>query len=135
MATVADNARAGYAEFNRRDFEAMLARMTEDFSWHEAPEVPGSPQSVRSREEFAHYIRSFGELWERFNFEVVETAETDDTLYARLILHGRGKRSGADVAQEIHHVWRLRDGLFASMQAYMDENEAREAAGLEQEAV
>jgi ketosteroid isomerase-like protein len=31
---------------------------------------------------------------------------------------------------EIHHVWSLRDGLFARMDAYLDEDEAREAAGL-----
>jgi ketosteroid isomerase-like protein len=135
MGTVADNARAGYDEFNRRDFEALLARMTEDFTWQEAPEVPGSPQSVGSRADFAHYLRTLGEFWERFSFEVLETAETEDTLYARVILHGRGKRSGADVALQIHHVWRLRDGLFANMQAYMDGDDAREAAGLEHDAV
>ena len=130
MATVTDNARAGYDDFNSHDFESLLGRMTEDFTWEEAPEVPGSPQSVRSRAEFAHYLRSFDEFWERFRFEVMETAETDDTLYARVVLHGRGKRSGADVALEIHQVWGLRDGRFASMRAYLDEDEARAAAGI-----
>ena len=129
MGTVTENARAGYEDFNSHDFESLLARMTEDFTWEEAPEVPG-PQSVTSREGFAHYLRSFDEFWERFRFEVVETAETEDTLYARIILHGRGKRSGADVELEIHHVWRLRDSRFASMRAYLDEGEARAAAGV-----
>ena len=126
---VTENARAGYEDFNARDFESLLARMTEDFTWVEAPEVPG-PQSVTNRAEFAHYLRTFDELWDRFRFEVVETAETGDTLYARVILHGRGKRSGADVALQIHHVWRLRDDRFASMRAYLDEGEARAAAGV-----
>lgn len=135
MGTATESALAGYEDFNAQNFESLLSRITEDFSWHEAPEIPGSPQSVRSRSEFAHYLGSFDAFWERFHFEVVETAETDDTLYARVILHGRGKRSGADVAQEIHHVWRLRDGLFASMQAYMNEADAREAAGVGPEPV
>lgn len=131
MGTVADNARAGYEEFNRRDFDALLARMTEDFSWHEAPEVPGPP-SVSSSAEFAHYLRSFDAFWERFRFEVTELEEADDSLYARVVLRGRGKRSGADVALEIHHVWGLRGGRFASMRAYLDEGEARAAAGVGQ---
>lgn len=135
MGTVADNARAGYDDFNQRDFEALLARMTEDFSWHEAPEIPG-PQSVRSRAEFARYLRSFEQLWDEFRFELLETTEAEGgDLYARVTLHGRGKASANDIELEIHHVWHVRDGLFASMRAYLDEGEAREAAGLEPEAV
>lgn len=135
MGTVADNARAGYDDFNRRDFDALLARMTEDFSWHEAPEIPG-PKSVRSRAQFARYLRGFEQLWDEFRFELLETTEAEGgDLYARVILHGRGKASATDLELKIHHVWHLRDGLFASMRAYLDEGEAREAAGLEQEAV
>jgi ketosteroid isomerase-like protein len=129
VGTVTENALAGYDDFNSHDFESLLARITDDFSWQEAPEVPG-PQSVRSRAEFARYLRSFDQLWERFRFEVLETAETDDTLYARVILHGRGKASATDIELEIHHVWHLRGGKFASMKAYLDEGEARAEAGV-----
>ena len=40
---------------------------------------------------------------------------------------GRGKASSEAVEFEIHHVWHLREGLFTRMDAYLDEDEAREA--------
>jgi ketosteroid isomerase-like protein len=130
MGTATESALAGYEDFNARNFESLLARMTEDFSWHEAPEIPG-PKAVRTRAEFARYLRGFEQLWDEFHFEVRETEESDDTLYARVLLQGRGRASAHAIDLEIHHVWHLRDGLFASMQAYMDGDEARSAAGLD----
>ena len=131
MGSATDSARAGYEDFNRQDFESLLSRMTEDFSWLEAPEIAG-PQSVTTREEFARFLRGFGQLWEEFRFEPQELEEAgDEKLYARVHMWGRGKASATDVDLEIHHVWQLRDGLFASMQAYLDEGEARAAAGIE----
>ncbi|MGI9020603.1 MAG: nuclear transport factor 2 family protein [Solirubrobacterales bacterium] len=124
-----DKALAGYADFNSQDFDSLLARMTEDFSWHEAPEIPG-PKASNTRAEFARYVRGFDQLWEEFHFEVSETAEGPEALYARVVLRGRGKASAHELELEIHHVWRLRDGLFASMTAYLDRDEARAAAGL-----
>jgi ketosteroid isomerase-like protein len=130
MGIAIDNATAGYQNFNREEFDELLARMTEDFAWHEAPEIPGR-KSCANREEFARYMRGFDQLWEEFGFEPLELIESpDDALYVRVRLHGRGKASANDMELEIHHVWRLRDGLFASMHAYLDEGEARAAAGL-----
>jgi ketosteroid isomerase-like protein len=130
MGTITENALAGYEEFNRQDFDALQARLAADFSWHEAPEIPG-PKSVESREEFARYVRGFDQLWDEFRFEVRDTEEAGDgTLYARVVLHGRGKASAQALELEIHHVWELRDGLFSSMRAFIDAGEARAAAGL-----
>jgi len=131
MGTVTESALAGYEDFNAQQFESLLSRMTEDFAWHEAPEIPG-PKSARTRAEFARYLRGFDQLWDEFHFDVRETVETEDTLYARVLLRGRGRASAHPLELEIHHVWQMRDGLFASMQAYMDGAEARAAAGLEQ---
>ena len=127
--TATESARAGYADFNSQDFTRLLARMTEDFEWHEAPEIPGR-KSCRGREEFARYLRGFDQLWEVFSFDPRELIEAGDLLYAHVILRGRGKASAHDMELDIHHVWRLREGLFASMNAYLDEAEARAAAGL-----
>jgi len=123
-------ARAGYGEFNRREHEALLARMTPDFEWHEAAEIPGRKSCV-NRDEFARYLRGFDRLWEEFAFDPRELIESGDTVYARVGLRGRGKASAHDMELEIHHVWVLRDGYFASMNAYLDEGEARAAAGLD----
>ncbi len=130
MGVATDNALAGYEDFNAQDFDSLLARMTEDFSWHEAPEIPG-PKAAGTRAEFARYLRGFDQLWDEFSFDVRETVENSDLLYTRVILRGRGRASAHALELEIHHVWHLRDGLFSSMQAYMDGGEARAAAGLD----
>lgn len=129
MGAIADSARGGYAAFNRRDREAVLAMITDDFSWHEAPEVPG-PQTAGSREEFARYLESFDALWDELRFDVRELREGDDRIYARVLLRGRGRASGDELELEIHHVWTLRGDSFAEMRAYLDRAQALEAAGL-----
>ena len=132
MGTATQSALDGYEDFNAQEFESMLSRMTEDFSWHEAPEIPGL-KSVTTRAEFARYVRGFDQLWDEFHFDVLETAEAaGDILYARVLLKGRGRASAHPLELEIHHVWQLRDGLFASMHAFMDGDEARAVAGIEE---
>ena len=131
-----EKTRVGYGEFNARDFDALFARLTPDFVWNEAAEIPG-PKSSVTRDEFVRFMRGFDRLWDGFAFDPVELSEgkiedggREEIVYARVRAHGRGKASEEAVEFEIHHVWRLRDGLFARMDAYLDEGEALEAAGL-----
>ena len=135
MGGLGETIRTGYGEFNARDFDALMARLTPDFVWNEAAEIPG-PKSSVDREEFVRFMRGFDRLWEEFGFEPVELLEGgsdgagEQTVYVKVRAHGRGKASSEQVEFEIHHVWRLREGLFARMDAYLDEAEAREAARL-----
>ena len=131
---VIEKTRAGYGEFNAGDVDALVARLVPEFEWHEAAEIPGR-KSCTSREEFVRYMQGFDMLWEEFAFEPLELVEgprTDghEVVYAKMMLRGRGKASEETVEILIHHVWRVRDGFFARMDAYMDEHEARRAAGL-----
>ncbi|HEX2129743.1 MAG TPA: nuclear transport factor 2 family protein [Solirubrobacterales bacterium] len=131
---VVEKTRQGYGEFNDRDVDALYARLVPDFQWNEAAEIPG-PKSCATRDEFIRYMRGFDLLWEEFAFEPIELTEGSpddgyDVVYAKMMLRGRGKASEEDVEILIHHVWRLRDGLFVRMDAYLDEHDARRAAGL-----
>jgi hypothetical protein len=73
---------------------------------------------------------------EDFGFEPLTLTEGkpdargDQVVYVKVLAHGRGKASEEQVEFDIHHVWRLREGLFARMDAYLDEGEGLEAAGL-----
>jgi ketosteroid isomerase-like protein len=132
-----EKTRVGYGEFNARDFDALVARLTPDFVWNEASEIPGPKTSV-TRDQFVRFMRSFDLLWDEFSFEPVELSEREDgpedVVYAKVRARGRGKASAEAVEFEIHHVWRLRGGLFARMDAYLEEVEALEAAGMPAEA-
>jgi ketosteroid isomerase-like protein len=135
MGDLIEATRVGYGEFNDRDFEALHARLTPDFVWNEASEIPG-PKSSVTRDEFVRFMRGFDRLWDEFRFDPLTLTEGahdgdgDQIVYAKVRAHGRGKASSETVEFEIHHVWRLRQGLFARMDAYLDEGEALEAAGL-----
>jgi ketosteroid isomerase-like protein len=119
----------GYAAFNAGDVDTLVAMLTPDFEWHEAAEIPG-PKSATSREEFVHFMRGFERLWEEFRFEPLELVESGDLVYARMRAVGRGRASEERIDFVIHHVWRIRDGQFARMDAYLDEDEAKAAAGV-----
>jgi hypothetical protein len=51
MGGLIDTTQVGYGEFNARDFDALVARLTPDFVWNEAAEIPG-PKSSVTRDEF-----------------------------------------------------------------------------------
>ena len=129
MTDPVESARQGYEEFNAGEFDAMAARMAPEFEWHEAREVAG-PKSYESREDFLRFVRSFELLWDEFRFEPLEmvAGDGDGALYAKVRARGRGKASAEAVEFVIHHVWRVRVGLFVRMDAYLDEDEARAAA-------
>jgi ketosteroid isomerase-like protein len=135
MGGVIETTQVGYGEFNARDFDALVARLTPDFVWNEASEIPG-PKSSVTRDEFVRFMRGFDRLWNEFRFEPLTLSEGrpdgdgDEVVYVKVRAHGRGKASEEEVEFDIHHVWRLRNGLFARMDAYLDEGEALEAAGL-----
>lgn len=122
--------REGYLEFNAGDVEALSARLAPDFQWNEAAEIPGR-KTCENRDEFVRYMQGFELLWEEFGFDA-EAVETngEDLVYAKVRARGRGKASDEAVEFVIHHVWRLRDGLYSRMDAFLDEDEAREAAGV-----
>ena len=123
--------REGYLEFNAGDVDALSARLAPDFQWNEADEIPGR-KNCEDRDEFVRYMRGFELLWDEFGFEALEVvAPADDVVYAKVRARGRGKASEEAVEFIIFHVWRMRDGLYARMDAYLDEGDARDAAGLE----
>ena len=120
----------GYEAFNEGDFATLEAMMVPDFVWNEADEVPGR-KLCESREEFAEYMRGFDRLWNEFAFEALSFQEVgNDLVIAKVRGKGVGRASGAPVELIIHHVWRLREGKVARMDAFLDERAARDHAGL-----
>jgi ketosteroid isomerase-like protein len=118
----------GYDAFNRGDVEALLEMMEPDFVWHEAEEVPGRKTAI-GRDEFADYLRGFERLWESFEFELLVLEDLGDhTALAKMRTNARGRASGEQMELVIYHLWRFRNGRVARMDAYLDENEARDAA-------
>jgi uncharacterized protein len=124
----------GYAAFNRGDHDTLFELMEPDFVWNEALEVPGRKAAV-GRDEFAGYMRGFERMWEDFRFDILEVEDMGEEIaLASVRAHGRGRASGEEMELEIFHLWRLREGRVARMDAYLDEGAARDAVKLEHEA-
>ena len=66
-------------------------------------------------------MRGFDLLWDEFSFDPIDLeSPSDDLVYAHVRARGRGKASEEAVEFDIHHVWRMEDGLYARMDAYLE---------------
>jgi ketosteroid isomerase-like protein len=66
-----------------------------------------------------------GSAWKRKAFLPAE-----EKVVVLVVLHGKGKGSGAEVATPAAHVWTMRRDKAIRVEAYMDRAKALEAAGL-----
>ena len=76
---------------------------------------------------FGDWFRAFDS---NYNFEIVETRDWGDRVLMVATHHGRGRVSGAPVAQEAAWVYTLRNGRIVRCDAYRDRAAALEAVGL-----
>ena len=69
------------------------------------------------------------EIWDGVRMDPVEVLDVDWDRYVVVVeLGGRGKRSGADVAQRMAFLYALRDGLIARTDVFADREAAVAAA-------
>ena len=107
--------RRGYDAWNRGDLAAVL-------------ELVGV--HVYTREQFKASLVSLDRLWGAFRFEPQELREAGDLVIADVLEVGRGRASGAEVAQRFVHVWTIRKRRACRMQAYTDKRAAMRDVGL-----
>ncbi len=67
-------------------------------------------------------------VWD-VTIEVTETRDLGETVLALAQLHTRGRGSGIDVDQPVAFVFEFEDGLARRVRAYLDPQQAIEAAG------
>jgi ketosteroid isomerase-like protein len=74
--------------------------------------------------------REWLSTWEGFRLEAEAFLTAEDKIVVLVVLHGKGKGSGAEVATSAAHVWTMRRDKAIRVEAYMDRAKALEAAGL-----
>ena len=120
--------RAGYAAFNERG-EFNTALYHPDVEWHNDPEWPGGgvhhgPDAVRR--DMARQREAWGEA----RFEPVEIIRVDGRILVLVDVSVTGKASGAPVSLKGAHIFTVRDGKIAKVEAFTDRERAFAAAGL-----
>ncbi|MFL5865635.1 MAG: nuclear transport factor 2 family protein [Thermoleophilaceae bacterium] len=110
----------GYEALNGGDIDAVVGLVHPEFAWTDPPDVVGARGGV-GRNDFALYLRSFGQAWDEFRCEPEEFRIAGDALVVIVRESGRGKISGATVEHRLVHVWRFDNGRAVSLEAYAAE--------------
>jgi ketosteroid isomerase-like protein len=126
--------RRGLEAGNRRDVEAMLEVLDPGVEWYAAlPVMLGGEAAVyRGHEGVRELFRDIDEVFIDFEIEFFDVRDLGDRLVANGRMRGRGKESGAVTESPYGSVIDFRDGKAICIRAYLDHNEALEAAGLEE---
>ena len=126
--------RAAFEAFSRGDMEAVNANFAPEFEIRdhvilESTEGPVGPEALASN--LAQFDEAFGE----FNVEPLEFEAIEGGMLVRLRVMAHVERDGGmDLELEAGQLWRIRDdGLVVSLDIYLSWQEARRAAGVEQE--
>jgi ketosteroid isomerase-like protein len=121
--------------FNTRDVEEFLALCDPQIELHSAVTVPGGGiyhghDGVR---------RWYRDLADAFGDEVRLEPEAYFDLGEQTItfhlLHGRGRHSGAHIAEPFAHLHRWRDGLIVYFQGYAHRDDALRDLGVSEDAL
>jgi ketosteroid isomerase-like protein len=124
-----DQIRAAYAAFGSEG-RLALEFAHPDLEWHNDPEWPGGGVH-RGIEAVRRDLARQREAWGQARYEPVEIVRLDDGRILVLVdMQVTGKASGAPVSVGGAHIFTLRDGKIAKVQAFTDRGRAFAAAGL-----
>jgi ketosteroid isomerase-like protein len=117
---------ASYEALNRRDTDATLAVLADEVIWRESSELPGAGE-LHGKEAVHAFLDEFLETWEEFEQRVERTELVGERVAVFLHMRGVGRGSGIEVDTRYAHVWTVRDGKGARVDAYRDPDDARRA--------
>jgi ketosteroid isomerase-like protein len=118
-----DTIRASYVALNQGDASAALDALHRDAVWRESPELPGSDE-FEGRTAIEDFLVGFLEQWDVFDQQVESTLRSGDRVLVNIRMTAVGRESGAEVSARYAHVWTMREGRGARVDAYYDVEKA-----------
>jgi ketosteroid isomerase-like protein len=119
-----------FEAFNRDDVTAVLEAFDEDCEFYEPAEMPDTPATgFRGHEGIRRWMRNLRETG-GIEFEPTAFSTSGDVILSEWIGRGLGQASRAPIEWKTFAVMRMRDGKVLRLQAFLDRDEAIEAAGL-----
>jgi ketosteroid isomerase-like protein len=116
-----------FEDVNRRDIDALLARLTPEFEMTVPAGMGVEPQTYRGPEGFRRWFDSFSEVME-IRVEGHDFIAIGNRVVAPHTMHARGRETGIDTEQYTVHLWRLRDGNAEMLEVFSTLDDALEAA-------
>ncbi len=126
-------AESAIRSWNAGERERFLAHLQPEATWSSAikRQVEGGEGLYRGREEIGGFWDEWHAVWEELQIIVAEIRSPHDgCVFAWGALRGSGKASGAGTERPFGWVFQIEDGLIREIRAYLDRDEALEAAGL-----
>ena len=112
------------------DFAAAWALIDPEIVWIEPDGMPGAG-TYHGHQGVRESLTKFVGTWDEYRVENQDLTEAGDRLYLHARITGKGKTSGVPVELDEFQVWTFREGKAVRMEMFLEENDARRAAGLE----
>ena len=123
---------AAFAAFIRGDTDAVLQLCAEDIVTIQPPELPGVPPRQYGHSGVLEAFSIWPDQWDEFRIEPPRLiADAGDRVLVASRTAGRGKQSGVEVEMDFAHLFTLREGKITEWQIFINQDQAREAAGLQ----
>jgi ketosteroid isomerase-like protein len=120
--------------YNRRDVEAMLEDLDPAVEWRPAfPLSLGEATVYRGHEGAREWLRSLYDALDHAHVEYTEIRDLgDDRILGIGRMRTRGKGSGVETESPFASLMETRNGKAVRIWTYLDPEEARAAAGVEE---
>jgi hypothetical protein len=118
-----------YAAWNAGGLDAARAFWSDDFEWHDAPEMPDGGV-YRGAEAAAAHFRDLNEVLGTMEVHVDRAVPVGDEVFVRLHVHLDAPRGGLPLDGPIFETVRIEEGKVSRIRLFLDERAALEAAGV-----
>jgi|SRR5215211_1698897 len=119
----------GYEAFNRRDIDAWLEGFHPDAEMHDLSSIPDAPVR-RGHAALREWVSMMDEIWVGGRYEPEDFIDAGQSVVVAVRGTGRGRGSEIPMDVEMFHLFEIEDGKVRRLAAYLDRNEALQAAGL-----
>jgi ketosteroid isomerase-like protein len=114
----------------RRDLEALLELLDPDVEWHSRLPLAGRDSVHRGPEAVREFLVETWELLAETYFEFPQVLDAGAEVVALGHFGGRGATSGVETKMLFAYVVEFKAGKVVRVRAYLDHDEALQAAGL-----
>jgi ketosteroid isomerase-like protein len=116
----ADQMRAVYDAFNRRNFDDLAALLDPEVVFVEAEPRGERARERRGRDRLLEYLDAWWDAWETVQWEVYDAREQDGRVLSLCTVRGRPRGTDVEVERGMAHISRFRDGRMLLSRSYVD---------------
>jgi uncharacterized protein len=111
-----------YADFQKGDITRLLDRLTDDVAWTTPypPEIVPHGGSRTGKAGVQSFFDQLAESYEITKFDPREFISSGDYVVALVSIAGHVRATGIQAAEEVAHVFRVRNGKISEFREYAD---------------